>query len=214
VDVGTGSPVWAIDAGAVVALPRHGPERAVPAHLVDHRANLRAVCELGCDRVLALGSVGSLRPELAVGTIVCPDDTLALHVTPSFHEDALGHQIPGFEPGWRRLVAAAFARALGAGFVDGGVYAQTRGPRFETPAEVRMLARDAHLVGMTIAAESHLAREAGVAHAAICSVDNMGNGLEAEALTGERYEQGRDRTAAILRAALDRALAELLGGKR
>lgn len=59
-------PVEAIDAGEIVSLPRHGFDRSVPAHLVDHRANIRALCELGCNRVLALGSAGSLDKDLHV----------------------------------------------------------------------------------------------------------------------------------------------------
>ena len=46
------------------------------------------------------------------------------------------------------------------------MYAQTLGPRFETPAEVRALARVADMVGMTIAAEAVLAGEAALAYAA------------------------------------------------
>ncbi len=43
------------------------------------------------------------------------------------------------------------SRSTAGPLLDGGVYAQTSGPRFETPAEVRALARDADLVGMTVA---------------------------------------------------------------
>ncbi len=206
-----GARVDAIDAGAVVALARHRRDRPLPAHLLDHRANVRAICELGCNRVLALASVGSLRVDLPVGTIVSPDDFYAPRVAPSFYEDTRGHSIPGFDPGWRRAVVRAFQSHTGASFVDGGVYAQARGPRFETPAEVRALARDADVVGMTVAAEAILAREAGLAYAAICTVDNLANGLEDEPLTMERYRRGRDQTAAQLLAALERVLPVLSG---
>ena len=69
---GGGRPVEAIDAEEIVALPRHGFDRGVPAHLVDHRANIRALCELGCGRVLALGSVGSLRRRAGGGVVRLP----------------------------------------------------------------------------------------------------------------------------------------------
>ena len=68
---------------------------------------------------------------------------------------------------------------------DGGVYWQTIGPRFETPAEIRMIAPHADLVGMTIASECVIAGELGLEYAAICVVDNLANGL------AEGYALGR-----------------------
>jgi 5'-methylthioadenosine phosphorylase len=212
VDAGGGRRVEAIDAGEVVGLPRHGFQRDVPAHLVDHRSNIRGLCELGCSRVLALGSVGSLSPDLEVGSFVCPDDFYAPETAPSFYDDPRGHSIPGFDPDWRRTVLDAWRERSGTDLIDGGVYAQTIGPRFETPAEVRALARVADLVGMTLAAEIVLAKEAGLAYAAVCSVDNLANGLSDQALTVEEYRHGRDRTAAALEEALEAVLPVLSAG--
>ncbi len=51
------------------------------------RRDLRPLAEQGCDRVLAIGSVGSLRPgELAVGALLCPDDFIALNLGDSIFE--------------------------------------------------------------------------------------------------------------------------------
>ena len=56
----------AAEHGAAI-VQRHGAdgEPYVLPHLIDHEANLRPLLEQGCDRVLAIGSVGSLRAELA-----------------------------------------------------------------------------------------------------------------------------------------------------
>ena len=212
IDAGGERPVEAIDAGEVVGLPRHGFDRSVPAHLVDHRANVRALCELGCGRVLALGSAGSLRLDLEVGSFVFPDDFYAPETAPSFYDDPRGHSVPGFDPDWRKAILNAWSERTEADLVDGGVYAQTRGPRFETPAEVRALARVADVVGMTLAAETVLAREAGLAYAAVCSVDNLANGISDQPLTVEDYQRGRDRTAETLKAALESVLPVLAAG--
>jgi 5'-methylthioadenosine phosphorylase len=211
VKAGGERPVQAIDAGSIVLIQRHGPERMVPAHRVDHHANIRAVCELGCDRVLALGSSGSLRLEWGVGTVVCPDDFYAPDVTPSFYDGTEGHSVPGFDPEWRRIVVGAWESLTETPVIDGGVYAQARGPRFETPAEVRALAQHADLVGMTIAAEAILAREATLAYAAICTIDNLANGVAEEPLTVEEYRRGRDRTGARLLEDLVSVLPALAG---
>jgi 5'-methylthioadenosine phosphorylase len=206
VEVGGERRVQAIDAGEIVGLPRHGFDRGTPAHLVDHRANIRALCELGCGRVLALGSAGSLRVDLEVGSFVCPDDFYAPETAPSFYDDPRGHSVPGFDANWREAILRTWVERGETELTDGGVYAQTIGPRFETPAEVRALARVADLVGMTLAAETVLAREASLRYAAICSVDNLANGISDELLTVEEYRRGRDETA----AALEQALAGVL----
>jgi len=212
VEAGGERPVEAIDAGEIVGLPRHGFDRTVPAHLVDHRANIRALCGLGCGRALALGSAGSLRVDLKVGSFVCPDDFYAPETAPSFFSDPRGHSIPGFDPEWRQVVLDEWAYRSQTQLIDGGVYAQTIGPRFETPAEVRALARVADVVGMTVAAETVLAKEVGLAYAAVCSVDNLANGISDEPLTVEEYQRGRDETAEALKAALDSVLPALATG--
>jgi 5'-methylthioadenosine phosphorylase len=209
VDVGGAHPVEAIDGGEAVAIARHRFDRSVPAHLVDHRANIRAACELGCNRVLALGSAGSLDERLEVGTLICPDDFYAPETAPSFYDDPRGHSTPGFDPDWRKVILDVWRVRTQTELVDGGVYAQTIGPRFETPAEVRALARVADVVGMTIAAETVLAREAGLAYAAVCTIDNLANGISDVPLTIEQYQRGRDRTAKTLSAALRSVLPAL-----
>jgi 5'-methylthioadenosine phosphorylase len=209
VDAGGALPVDAIDGGSVVAIPRHGFDRSIPSHLIDHRANVRAVCELGCDRVLALGSAGTLREDWGVGTIVCPEDFYAPEIAPSFFRDPRGHSVPSFDSDWRRIALSAWGSLTKIEIIDGGVYAQTIGPRFETAAEVRALANLADLVGMTIASETILAGEAALAYAAICTIDNIANGLTREPLTLDDYRRGRDATAVTVTAALEYVLPAL-----
>ena len=60
-----------------------------------------------------------------------------------------------FWRGLRDLLLRA-ARSVEGPVVDGGVYVETRGPRFETPAEIRWLATLGDIVGMTAASEATL----------------------------------------------------------
>lgn len=197
----------AAEHGAAI-VQRHRGEPYLLPHEIDHASNLRALVEQGCDRVLAISSVGSLRPELPVGSVVCPDDFIALDVAPSIFDDARAHTAPGFDPQWRAEVIAAW-RAGGQEVGDGGVYWQTRGPRFETPAEIRLIAAHADLVGMTVAAECIPARELGLQYAALCMVDNLANGLGADELSIDDLEADRVANAAILRDGLAAVLPRL-----
>ena len=146
---------------AIVQRHGSGEDAYVLPHAIDHAANLRPLVEQGCDRVLAIGSVGSLSSELAVGSLLCPDDFIALHVGLSVFADARAHSAPGFDPRWRGEVIEAWT-AGGQAPRDGGVYWQAVGPRFETPAEIRLIARHADVVGMTIASECIVAGELGL----------------------------------------------------
>jgi 5'-methylthioinosine phosphorylase len=196
----------ALPAG-VVALQRHGRDDYRAPHLIDHGANLRLLAERGCERVLAISSVGSLRADLAVGSFVCPHDFIALNGAGSMFDDARGHVVPGFDDEWRKAVIAAWESASDLVLEKGGVYWQARGPRFETPAEVRFAAEHADVIGMTVASESVAATELGIPYAAVCVVDNIGNGLAAAPLTREEFERGRDEGAARLAAALPAIIA-------
>ena len=194
------SGVTLLETDAAVWLERHGLDTFTPAHRLDHVANLDALAAAGCDRVIALSSVGSLRSDWPVGTVMSPDDFFAPGTHPSRFNDARGHSVPGFDLGWRAEVIRAWSSAPSTRLIDGGVYAQTSGPRLETPAEVRALARDADVVGMTVASECIIAAETGLAYAAVCVVDNLANGLEATPLTMDEYAAGaavnRDRLIA------------------
>ena len=99
--------------------------------------------------MLGIASVGSLKVELGVGTFVAPDDFIALHLGVAYTDTPASNQTPGFDLDWRRAVLDAWAAHSDVAVVDGGVYWQAIGPRFETPAEIRLMAVHADLVGMT-----------------------------------------------------------------
>ncbi len=177
-------------------------------HAIDHEASLRALVEQGCDRALGIGSVGSLHPELGVGSLVCPDDFIALNLGDSIFDDGRAHSTPGFAAAWREQVIAAWSEG-GQVPRDGGVYWQARGPRFETPAEIRLMAAHADVVGMTIASESVVAKELGLDYAALCVVDNLANGLAAEPVSVAAMEADRLINSERLREGLAAVLPRL-----
>lgn len=183
----------------------------VPAHLLDHRAGIAALAAAGCDRVLALASVGSLRADWPVGTIATPVDFYAPSATESFYDDFGGHSVPGFDVAWRATVRDTWHEVTQTPIEDRGVYAQTPGPRFETPTEAHVLAAHADVVGMTVASECILAKEAGLAYACLCTVDNLANGISGEQLSVDEFRanvaHNQQRLLADLGALLPRLAA-------
>src|ERR1700761_1337735 len=206
---GEGIVAAATEHGAAV-VQRHGTVDAyVLPHRIDHEANLRPLIEQGVDRVLAIASVGSLRTSLPVGSLVCPDDFIALQVGESIFGDTRAHTAPGFATRWRGEVVAAWDEVAAEPAGEGGVYGQPIGPRFEPPAEIRMIAPHADLVGMTIASECVIAGELGREYAGICVVNHPANGLAGGQLSVEEMEADRLVHAATLRDGLAAPLPRL-----
>lgn len=188
-----------------VFLRRHGEGKPHLPHRIPHHAHVLALEALGVDRVVGLTSTGSLCETLEPGTIVVPEDYLSRHAPPTFAGDGPLHIVPGLDDDLRIMLEGVAAAAAGAfpseprpAVHRGGVYAETRGPRFETRAEVRSLARDADVVGMTAASEATLCQERGMRYAILGLVDNWAHGVVAEPLSldGFRARQAENRSLA------------------
>jgi 5'-methylthioinosine phosphorylase len=197
------------DAGDHVLLQRHGLDRYVAPHAIEHRANLAALAALEVDRVLAIGSVGALRTEIEVGAFVAPDDFIALGLGVSTSDGAAGHRIPGFDAAWRRRAVDVWEGSSEAAVRDGGTYWQAIGPRFETVAEIELIRAHADVIGMTLAAECILAAELGLAYAAVCAVDNLANGVGGADLSAEAFEAGHHASRGRVLDALGTAVPAL-----
>jgi purine nucleoside phosphorylase len=184
-----------VHCGEIALLLRH--QRGLPPHRINFRAGMAALAILGVDRVVAIGSAGSLKREIPVGALAIPSDFLTWGECPSVHDHAISHVLPTLDPGLAEVLGKVVPGAH-----RGGTYAQTRGPRIETLAEVKALARVADLVGMTLASEATLACELGIPFSALCTVDNYAHGIGGDAPTYEHIlEASRahaDRTGAIV----------------
>ena len=175
--------------GGVAFIARHGADHSIAPHRVNYRANIHALREAGCDRVLAVSSVGGIAPACQPGKLVVPDQlidyTWGREMTFQGEGDAVRHFdfTDPYSPDWRGKVIGAL-NELEIEFVDGGTYAAVQGPRFETAAEIRRLAADGcHIVGMTGMPEAILAREAGLDYAAVCPVGNLAAGIATDELS-------------------------------
>lgn len=166
-------------------LARHGIRHSVPPHRINYRANIRALEQLGVQRVLATFAVGSLRMSIPPLALVAVDQFLDFtqgrahtffdsEQTGFAHTDVTNPLCSGLHAG---LLGLAAQRGLN--ILPSGVYVCTNGPRLETAAEVRMFAQlGGDVVGMTGVPEIPLAREAGLHYAGVAYVINYGAGLE------------------------------------
>ncbi|TFG37674.1 MAG: 6-oxopurine nucleoside phosphorylase [Syntrophobacterales bacterium] len=170
--------VQALFSEGLVYIPRHGkePHDHILPHRINYRANLKAMKELGVTDIIGINSTGSLKTELEPGTIVVPDDYISITETPTIFDNKQKHSTPTLSEKIRQKLINC-AEGCGISVITKGVYWQTRGPRLETQAEIRMMAQFADIVGMTMASEAVIASELGLEYGSICSVDNYGHGL-------------------------------------
>lgn len=173
-------------------LPRHGADHRLPPHKVNYRANMFALKSLGVKKIIAVNAVGAAVTDLQGGDIVIPDQLIDYtwgreHTYSDGNNDGVDHIdfTQPFDVALRdKLVEAAASIDLPV--VPEGVYGVTQGPRLETAAEVRKLAKDGcSIIGMTAMPEAALAKELGLAYASISIVANLGAGLSEVELTIE-----------------------------
>ncbi len=173
-----------LDGLPVAFLPRHGGNHQVPPHKVNYRANIWAFKEVGVERIVGMAAVGGISGNMGPGTLCVADQVIdyTYDRKHTFYEQDLTRVIhadftePYCEALRQQLLAAA--GRIGEAVVEKGTYGATQGPRLESAAEIRRLARDGcDIVGMTGMPEAALARELELCYANFSLVVNWAAGL-------------------------------------
>lgn len=175
---------------AVVFMARHGENHQLPPHKINYRANLWALKQQGVTQIVAVATVGGITADFPPGSLAVPDQIIdyTWGRASTFFEgaasdgDGIVRHIDftqPFDTSLRESLLKVVA-AKGEALHDGGTYAATQGPRLETAAEIKRLARDgADMVGMTGMPEAALARELGLPYALLAVVVNAAAGTGA-----------------------------------
>jgi purine-nucleoside phosphorylase len=170
---------------------------------------VRALRAWGCDVLVLTNAAGSLQPAMPPGSLMLISDHLNLPQRSPLvglgGNERFVAMTEAYDPALR-AAAQAVARAQGMALHE-GVYAWALGPQFETPAEIRMMARlGADAVGMSTVPETILARHAGLRVLALSLITNLAAGLSDEELshahTQEQAAQVQERVGAFLAALL------------
>ncbi len=168
----------------IVFLARHGYGHTIAPHEINYRANIWALREMGAERIIAVATVGGIRESYGPGEVVIPDQIIDYtHGRKATFFEGPGTAVTHvdftepYDAELRGLLLDTAAR-IGETVHDGGCYGCTQGPRLETAAEIRRLARDGcDVVGMTGMPEALLARELGLPYACVAVVANHAAGL-------------------------------------
>lgn len=167
-------------------------------------------------RVLVLtNAAGGLRRQLKTPALLLIRDHLNLQGSNPLlgpNEERFGPRFPDMTEAYsKRLMAVAKAEAhkLRLRLFE-GVYAAVHGPSYETPAEIRALARlGADVVGMSTVPEVIVANHMGMRVLAISCVTNLAAGISKKKISHEEVLEAGERMAKRLTAFL-RALVPAL----
>ena len=166
----------------VAFIPRHAQGHSIPPHKINYKANIDALKKVGVTKIIATNSVGSMNEEMPPGSFVVPDDFLDFTQARdnTFFEDSVVH-IDVTQP---YCPCLADILSQSGDVISGATYVCTEGPRFETPAEIKMFKMlGGDLVGMTGLPEVTLAREREICYNSICIVSNYASGISQSELT-------------------------------
>ena len=149
---------------------------------------LEAVLGLGTPIVVLTNAAGAVNMSFMPGELMVIDDQVNFTNVPPLRSlwDAAEPRMRDAGPVYsRRLIALAETAALARGLqLRRGLYFASRGPTYETPAEVRMAARwGADAVGMSTVAESAVAAARGAEVLGISCLTNRAAGLSPTPLT-------------------------------
>ncbi|MDP1720083.1 MAG: S-methyl-5'-thioinosine phosphorylase [Candidatus Nanopelagicaceae bacterium] len=196
---------------------RHGVDHSLPPSKVNYRANITALKNLGVNKVIAINVVGGIDPTLDAGQLSLIDDFI------DFTSGRESTFFDGIQPGGVqhtdvvdaydtkiREALSASAKKAGIALRERGVYAGFNGPRFETPAEIRLASlAGATVVGMTGCPEVTLAKEAGLRYASIALVVNSAAGVSNAPITMEEINACLKVTTAKVISIIDGAIANV-----
>lgn len=160
---------------------------------------VRLMKKMGIEILFLTNASGGINREFHVGDfMIITDQISSFAPSPLIGEnvDELGERFPDmthiYDQELMELIRDT-AREEGIA-VQEGVYLQTTGPNFESPAEIRMYGLcGADAVGMSTACEAIAARHAGLRVCGISCISNMASGLSEEELSHLDVQAVADR---------------------
>ncbi len=170
----------------IAFLPRHGKQHQYPPHMVNYRANLWALKQLGVSRVLGPCAVGSLQPDVHPGDFVFCDQFVDRTTgrKDTFFDGPKTVHLSSADPYCRELrgIGIKAARELGLRYHQDGAMVVIQGPRFSTRAESKWFSSMGwKVINMTGYPEVILARELGMCYLNVSLITDYDVGLEGRA---------------------------------
>ena len=176
---------------------------------------IRLMKLMGAKVLFLTNAAGGINRSFNAGDFMLITDQISMSVpSPLIGEniDELGVRFPDISEVYsRRLRKIIENSAVTAGVpLRRGVYIQTTGPQYETPAEIRAYERlGADAVGMSTAIEAIAARHAGMEICGISCISNLAAGISVNPLTHAEVQETADRVAPLFKKLVTQAIKDI-----
>ena len=163
---------------------------------------IRLMHRMGADTLILTNAAGGINSSFEPGDLMLLTDQIASFVPSPLrgpNAESLGTRFPDMSRIYdERLIQVMEGVALKFNIdLKHGVYLQTQGPNYESPAEIKMfklLGADA--VGMSTAVEAIAARHMGMRVAGVSCITNMASGLSDRPLNHIEVKDAADKASA------------------
>ncbi|GHU45941.1 purine nucleoside phosphorylase [Clostridia bacterium] len=157
-------------------------------HISDTVLPIRLMRLMGAEKLLLTNAVGSINTSFRPGDFMLICDHISSFVPNPLagaNFERLGVRFPDMSDVYSRTLREKIKAAKPHDVVmHEGVYVQTSGPSYESPAEIRMFRESgADVVGMSTVTEAIAARHCGFEVAGLSAVSNFGCGVTEEKLS-------------------------------
>lgn len=176
---------------------------------------IRLMKLMGAKVLFLTNAAGGINRSFNAGDFMLITDQISMSVpSPLIGEniDELGVRFPDMSEVYsRRLRKIIENSAVTAGVpLRRGVYIQTTGPQYETPAEIRAYERlGADAVGMSTAIEAIAARHAGMEICGISCISNLAAGISVNPLTHAEVQETADRVAPLFKKLVTQEIRDI-----
>ena len=176
---------------------------------------IRLLHLLGAEILFLTNAAGGIQAGMQAGDFMLITDQISSFVPSPLrgaNMDALGVRFPDMS----KIYSDRLNRIIRKIAVNGeiplkeGVYLQTAGPAYESPAEIRMFRTlGADAVGMSTAIEAIAARHCGMEICGVSCISNLAAGISPHPLSHEEVKEAGDKAAPQFTLLVRSAIAEM-----
>ncbi|GFZ82071.1 putative 6-oxopurine nucleoside phosphorylase [Compostibacillus humi] len=162
----------------VIFLPRHGMTHGVLAPYVNYKGNMQALKQMGVNKIIALSAVGSINPNISVGSLTLLDQFVDFTKRRDFTYGKFSADMSEpFCSDLKSFIKMA-AKSNNQKLYEDAKLICVDGPIYETRSELQLFSSwGMDVVGMTNSTEAILARELGMCYAVVTLSTDIATGF-------------------------------------
>lgn len=175
---------------------------------------------MGADTLFITNAAGGINPSFHAGDFMLITDQISSLVPSPLigaNIEELGTRFPDMSEIYSRRLRDIIEKSAASEGVplQRGVYIQTTGPQYESPAEIRAFGRlGADAVGMSTAVEAIAARHCGMEVCGISCISNLAAGISSNPLSHKEVQETADRVAPLFRKLVAKAINDIAESKK